>query len=363
MTDSHDNELARLRLRIDGIDDRILELVSERARVAEEVARVKVARGEAVQVYRPEREAEILRRLSAANPGPLGDEQVAVLFREVMSACRALQQPLTVAFLGPHGTFTEEAATKHFGHGATFTPQPTIGGVFREVESGGAHYGLVPVENSSEGVVSHTLDRFLDSELAIVGEVELRVRHALATHCRNLEEVERVYSHQQGLSQCRAWLDSHLPRAERQPVSSTAEAARLASFEPGAAAIASEAAAERYELPLLQLRIEDHHGNTTRFLVLGYHSPPRSGRDKTSLVVSSANRTGLLFRLLEPLAGNGIDMTRIESRPARQQGIWEYVFFIDVQGHAEDESLGEALSEMRERASLFRILGSYPRAI
>ncbi|MCG5530165.1 prephenate dehydratase [Halorhodospira halochloris] len=362
MTDSRD-ELAQLRQRIDGIDDQILELVSERARVAEEVAQVKAARGQAVQVYRPEREAEILRRLSDANPGPLSNEQVAVLFREVMSACRALQQPLTVAFLGPHGTFTEEAATKHFGHGATFSPQNTIGSVFREVESGSAHYGLVPVENSSEGVVSHTLDRFLGSELAIVGEVELRIRHALASHARALDEVERVYSHQQGLSQCRAWLDVHLPEVERLPVASTAEAARLAALDAKSAAIASEAAAERYGLPLLQLRIEDHHGNTTRFLVLGYGAPPPSGRDKTSLVVSSANRTGLLYQLLEPLARNGIDMTRIESRPARQQGVWEYVFFIDVQGHAEDEQLSEALSEVRDRASLFRILGSYPRAI
>ncbi|MBK1734519.1 chorismate mutase [Halorhodospira abdelmalekii] len=362
MADAHD-ELAELRRRIDGVDDRILELVSERARIAEQVARVKAARGEAIEVYRPEREAEILRRLGAANGGPLTDEQVAVLFREIMSVCRALQQPLTVAFLGPHGTFTEEAAVKHFGHGATFAPQMTIGGVFREVESGGAHYGLVPVENSSEGVVSHTLDRFLDSELAIVGEVELRVRHALASHARSFAEIERVYSHQQGLSQCRAWLDVHLPRAERLPVSSTAEAARLAAEEPRAGAIASEAAAERYALPLLQARIEDHHGNTTRFLVLGYRSPPPSGRDKTSLVVSSANRTGLLFQLLEPLARNAIDMTRIESRPARQQGIWEYVFFIDVQGHAEDERLREVLAQVRERASLFRILGSYPRAI
>lgn len=362
MTDSQD-ELAQLRRSIDGIDDRILELVSERARVAEEVARVKAQRGEAVQVYRPEREAEILRRLGDANPGPLSDEQIAVLFREIMSACRALQQPLTVAFLGPHGTFTEEAATKHFGHGATFLPQPTIGGVFREVESGDAHYGLVPVENSSEGVVSHTLDRFLDSELAIVGEVELRIRHALASRAQGLAEVSRVYSHQQGLSQCRAWLDAHLPHAERMPVSSTAEAARLASLETNAAAIASEAAAELYEIPLLQLRIEDYNGNMTRFLVLGYHSPPRSGRDKTSLVVSSANRTGLLFQLLEPLAQDGIDMTRIESRPARQQGVWEYVFFIDVQGHVEDQRLSQALDNMRDRASLFRILGSYPRAI
>ncbi len=362
MSGAHD-DLAALRQRIDGIDDQLLELVSERARLAEQVARAKAQRGEALKVYRPEREAEILRRLTEQNRGPLTDEQVTVLFREVMSACRALQQPLTVAFLGPRGTFTEEAASKHFGHDAGMSPQTTIGGVFREVESGAAHYGVVPVENSSEGVVSHTLDRFLDSGLAIVGEVELRIHHALASHAGGLTTVRRVYSHQQGLSQCRAWLDSHLPGVERFPVSSTAEAARLASEEPEAAAIASEAAAERYGLPLLQAQIEDHHGNTTRFLVLGLHSPPPSGHDKTSLVVSSPNRSGLLFRLLEPLASAGIDMTRIESRPARQQGIWEYVFFIDVLGHAEDPRIREALEQMRQRASLFRILGSYPRAI
>ncbi|MFP4648830.1 MAG: prephenate dehydratase [Halorhodospira sp.] len=357
------DELTALRERIDAIDEQVLELVSERARLAEKVARAKARQGEALKVYRPEREAEVLRRLLEHNPGPLTREQVTVLFREVMSACRALQQPLTVAFLGPHGTFTEEAASKHFGHGAGMSPQATIGGVFREVESGAAHYGVVPVENSSEGVVSHTLDRFLDSELAIVGEVELRIHHALASHAEGLRAVERVYSHQQGLSQCRAWLEVHLPDAERQPVASTAEAARLAALEPAAAAIASEAAAERYGLPLLRERIEDFHGNTTRFLVLGYQSPPPSGQDKTSLVISSANRTGLLYQLLEPLARNGIDMTRIESRPARQQGVWEYVFFIDVLGHAEDETLRSALAQMHERASLFRILGSYPRAI
>ena len=357
------DDLNGLRQRIDEIDDRILELVSERARLAEEVARAKAQQGQHHQVYRPEREAEVLRRLTQHNSGPLTDEQVTVLFREVMSACRALQYPLTVAFLGPRGTFTEEAASKHFGHDAGMAPQTTIGSVFREVESGAAHYGVVPVENSSEGVVSHTLDRFLDSELAIVGEVELRIHHALATRAGSLEAIERVCSHQQGLSQCRAWLDTHLPQAERHPVSSTAEAARLAALEPNAAAIASEAAAERYGVPLLQERIEDYHGNTTRFLVLGYQSPPPSGHDKTSLVVSSANRSGLLFQLLEPLARNGIDMTRIESRPARQQGVWEYVFFIDILGHAGDEHLRGPLEEMRQRASLFRVLGSYPRAI
>ncbi len=362
MSGGHD-ELADLRQRIDAIDDQVLELVSERARLAEAVARTKAQRGEGLQVYRPEREAEVLRRLTARNPGPLTREQVTVLFREVMSACRALQQPLTVAFLGPRGTFTEEAVSKHFGHDAGTAPQATIGAVFREVESGAAHYGVVPVENSSEGVVSHTLDRFLDSELAIVGEVELRIHHALAAHAETLDAVARVYSHQQGLSQCRAWLETHLPRAERQPVSSTAEAARLAALEPDAAAIASESAAERYGVPLLQEQIEDYHGNTTRFLVLGHRSPAPSGHDKTSLVVSSANRTGLLYQLLEPLSRNGIDMTRIESRPARQQGPWEYVFFIDILGHAEDPVVRGALAEMHERASLFRILGAYPRAI
>ncbi len=363
MSGGPDDDLAALRQRVDEIDDAILGLVSERARLAEGIARAKAQQGESLKVYRPEREAEILRRLTLHNHGPLTDEQITVLFREVMSACRALQHPLTVAFLGPQGTFTEEAASKHFGRNARTSPQATIGGVFREVESGAAHYGVVPVENSSEGVVSHTLDRFLDSELAIVGEVELRIHHALATQADEIRGIERVYSHQQGLSQCRAWLDTHLPGADRLSVSSTAEAARLAAEDPHAAAIASESAAQRYGLPRLRERIEDDHGNTTRFLVLGYRSPAPSGYDKTSLVLSSANRSGLLYRLLEPLALGGIDMTRIESRPARQQGVWEYVFFIDVLGHAQDKGVCEALAQMRERATLFRILGSYPRAI
>ncbi len=357
------DDLAALRGRIDTIDDKLLDLFSERARLAERVAAAKAAMGEAADVYRPEREAEVLLRLADANPGPLKREQVIALFREVMSACRALQQPLTVAFLGPRGTFTEEAAIKHFGHGAGTAPQATIGGVFREVESGAAHFGVVPVENSSEGVVSHTVDRFLESDLAIVGEVELRIRHALASHTESLASVVRVYSHQQGLSQCRAWLDTHLPRVERVSVESTAEAARRAAEESGAAAVASEAAADLYGLPVRQAGIEDHQGNTTRFLVLGRHSPPPSGRDKTSLVVSASNRSGLLFQLLEPLARHDVNMTRIESRPARRSGVWEYVFFIDLMGHAEDETVATALAEMVRRASLFRILGSYPRAV
>lgn len=363
MSDGDSQDLASLRARIDQLDDQLLQLISERANLAGEVARAKAAQGEAADVYRPEREAEVLRRLVRGNPGPLDDDQVVCLFREVMSACRALQQPLTIAFLGPEGTFTEEAATKHFGHAAGMVPQSTIGGVFREVESGAAHYGVVPVENSSEGVVSHTLDRFLDSELAIVGEVELRIHHALASHAQSLSGIGRVYSHQQGLSQCRAWLETHLPGARREPVSSTAEAARRAAEEPEAAAIASEAAAERYGLPIRQSRIEDHQGNTTRFLVLGWQSPPASGEDKTSLVVSSANRSGLLFRLLEPLADHGVNMTRIESRPARRQGVWDYVFFIDVAGHRDEATVAGALAEMERRASLFRVLGSYPRAV
>ncbi len=357
------DDLSALRERIDAIDDQLLSLFSQRAGLAEEVARVKSAIGEAADVYRPEREAEILRRLADANPGPLKREQVITFFREVMSACRALQQPLTVAFLGPRGTFTEEAAIKHFGHGAGASAQATIGGVFREVESGGAHYGVVPVENSTEGVVSHTVDRFLDSDLAIVGEVELRIRHTLATHAERLDAVTRVYSHQQGLSQCRAWLDTHLPHAERVPVESTAEAARRAAEEPISAAVASEAAAELYGLPVRHAGIEDHPGNTTRFLVLGRQSPPPSGGDKTSLVVAASNRSGLLFQLLEPLARHNVNMTRIESRPARRSWVWEYGFFIDLLGHTEDETVATALIEMEGRATLFRVLGSYPRAV
>ena len=356
--------LKPIRERIDAIDAELLQLISERARCAQEVARIKRAAepGEAVEFYRPEREAQILRKILEQNPGPLSGEEMARLFREVMSACLALEQPLNIAFLGPEGTFTQAAAYKHFGHSVSTTPLAAIDEVFREVESGVCPYGVVPIENSTEGVVNHTLDVFMESPLKICGEVELRIHHHLLGRDQPLEAIERVYSHQQSLAQCREWLDANLPRAERITVSSNAEAARRAAKEQGAAAIAGETAAELYELRMLSRNIEDHPDNTTRFLVIGRQSVMPSGNDKTSLLVSTANKPGSLYRMLEPLARSGVSMTRIESRPSHCVN-WEYVFFFDVEGHVEEPKLKAALKELRAEADMVKVLGSYPKAV
>ena len=359
MTDRQ--QLSEVRARIDEVDRQVLALVSERGCLAQDVARIKREHGEQGDFYRPEREQEVLRRIQSLNEGPLSDEVVARLFREIMSACLALQQPLKVGFLGPEGTFTQAAAFKQFGHDVQLQPLATIDSIFREVEAGDMNYGVVPVENSTEGVVNHTLDCFLTSPLQVVGEVELRIQQNLASRESDLAAVQRVYSHQQGLAQCRAWLDQHLPGIERVTVDSTAEAARIAATEAGSAAVAGDAAITLYQLTTLAEGIEDIHGNTTRFLVIGRQSPPPTGDDKTSLVVSRADRPGGLVNLLQPLARHDINMTRLDARPSRQ-GVWEYAFFIDLLGHADDEHVRAALAEMSEEASLFRVLGSYPRA-
>jgi chorismate mutase/prephenate dehydratase len=284
------------------------------------------------------------------------------LFREIISACLALEQPLTVAYLGPEGTFTQAAALKHFGHSVNTLALPAIDVVFREVESGKAHYGVVPVENSTEGVVNYTLDMFLRSPLSICGEVELRVELHLLGKADSLAGIREVYAHHQALAQCREWLESHLTGVRLVAFSSNAEAARLAADVEGAAAIASEAAAERYGLQRLASNIEDEPGNTTRFLIIGEHSSGRSGEDKTSLLVSVHNKPGALYRLLEPLVRHGISMTRIESRPSRR-GMWDYVFFVDFEGHRDDPGVRTALAELESVTSLLRVLGSYPKAI
>lgn len=359
---SDEEELQRIRERIDSLDAQIQELISQRGHWAQEIARIKQESGNTSSYYRPEREAGILREVQTRNRGPFSDEEMARLFREIMSACLALEQGLKIAFLGPQGTFTEAAALKHFGHSVTTTPLATIDEIFREVESGSAHYGVVPVENSTEGVISHTLDMFLTSSLVISGEVQLRIHHHLMSADLDAESIQRIYSHQQSLAQCRRWLDGHLLQAERIPVSSNAEAARRAAGEPGAAAIAGDAAAERYGLKILASNIEDDPGNTTRFLVIGKETVAPSGADKTSFLVSGPNRAGLLHDLLTPLVHHGISMTRLESRPSRR-GLWEYVFFIDIEGHAEDDNVARALEELQQAASLFKVLGSYPRAV
>ena len=357
-----EGKLRQIRDRIDALDDGILDLISERAALAQEVARIKLAENPDTHFYRPEREAAILRRIKERNSGPLDDEEVARLFREIMSACLALEKPLDIAFLGPEGTFTQAAALKHFGHSVLTTPLAAIPDVFREVEAGSCDYGVVPVENSSEGVVSHTLDMFLNSPLKICGEVVLRIHHNLLGKGGDWHKARVIHGHQQSLGQCRRWLDENLPHAEREPVGSNAEAARIARDNHDVVAIASSEAALRYGLDVLAANIEDEPGNTTRFLIIGSQDAAPSGNDKTSLLLSTRNVAGGLHRLLEPLANHGISMTRIESRPSRR-GIWDYVFFVDVLGHQQDPGMSEALDALRGEALVCKVLGSYPRAV
>ena len=356
-----DKKLADLRDQIDGIDEQLSKLISDRARLAQQVARVKGNTTEN-HFYRPEREAQVLRNVIKNNVGPLSEEELARLFREIMSACLALEQPLNIAYLGPEGTFTQTAALKHFGHSVVTSALGSIDQVFREVESGACHYGVVPIENSIEGVVNHTLDMLIDSRLLICGEVEIRIHHHLLTHAEKLGDIRKIYSHQQSLAQCRAWLDTHLPDIERVAVSSNAEAAKLIGDQNDIAAVAGETAAEYYHLPTLVRNIEDHPDNTTRFLVLGKHDTKSSGKDKTSILFATPNRPGSLYQMLACFAENKVSMTRIESRPSRV-GMWDYVFFVDVEGHAGDAHVLAAVECLQKSASMVKVLGSYPVAV
>jgi chorismate mutase/prephenate dehydratase len=356
-------DLETLRAEIDAVDEKIQALINERAGYAQRVA---VAKGEdagSVDFFRPEREAQVLRAIVERNKGPLTDEEMARLFREIMSACLAQEEPLKVGFLGPEGTFTQSAVYKHFGHSVRALPLATIDEVFHEVESGSADFGVVPIENSTAGTVSHTLDNFLMSPLKICGELELRIRQHLLGTMDSLEKVVRVCAHPQSLAQCRAWLREYLPGVELNEVASNAEGARRARDEAGTAAIAGDAAAEVYGLDKLIADIEDREDNTTRFLVIGRDLIPPSGDDKTTLLMSTVDSddAGALHKLLGPLS-KGINMTRIESRPSRRRK-WHYVFFIDIDGHAETPDVAEALAELEKNAQLFRIIGSYPKAI
>ncbi len=354
-----------IRKQIDSVDQQLHALINQRAELARQVGVSKHKEGRLVDFYRPEREAEVLRMALARNSkGPLRDEEVLRLFREIMSACLAQEKPLKVAYLGPEGTYSQSAVLKHFGHSVRALSLASIDEVFQEVQAGNADFGVVPVENSSEGTVNNTLDRFMTTSLHICGEVELRVHHNLIGRMKDMAQVQRICAHPQALGQCRGWLEEHLPGIERVPVSSNAEGARRARDEKGTAAIAGAVAAEVYSLEILAPNIEDNDDNTTRFLVLGGKLLQSSGSDKTTILVSGAETTesGVLFHLLEPLAKHKVNLTRIESRPSRRRK-WDYVFFIDLEGHADDEPVAKALAELRKRASLFRILGSYPRAI
>ena len=359
---SSDNNLDSLRDCIDTLDEQIQDLINERASCAKAIAELKSATQDSSDYYRPEREAAVLRCISERNTGPLPAEEMVRLFREIMSACLALEKPLTIAFLGPAGTFTQAAALKHFGHSVQTLALDGIDDVFREVEAGSADYGVVPIENSTEGVISHTLDLFQRSPLSICGEVEQRIHHHLLATDADLVKINQVLAHQQALAQCRGWLDINLPHAERVAVSSNAEAARMVSDSPGTAAIAGDMAAELYGVNIVVRNIEDEPDNTTRFLVIGNRNVLASGNDKTSVLVSVHNVPGALYEMLQPIAQNNISMTRIESRPSRQ-GVWDYVFYIDLEGHREDAAVAAALAELKARTFAVKVLGSYPRAV
>ena len=358
---SDEKELQRLRRQIDKLDAKIQELISARARYAQEIAETKFNTG-SDNYYRPEREAKVLREIIKRNQGPLADETMARLFREIMSACLALESQLQVAYLGPEGTFTQEAALKHFGQAIHTKALGAIDDVFREVESGNARFGVVPIENSTEGVVNHTLDMFMNSSLSICSEVALRVHHHLLGRGKSMKRAKKVVSHQQSLAQCREWLDANLPGVPRVAVSSNAEAARLASKNSQILAIAGEPAANIYKLNTITRNVEDEPDNTTRFLVIGNIDTGPSGNDKTSLLVSGKNKPGALYHLLQPLANHQINMTRIESRPSRQ-AVWEYVFFIDIEGHHTDDKVRAVLHELEQEAAFMKLLGSYPKAV
>ena len=360
--------LDALRDRIDALDSEILEKLNERARHALAIAAVKQREsGDAAVYYRPEREAQVLRCILEQNRGPLTSEKITQVYRQIMAACLALEEPLKVAYLGPPGTFTQMATFKQFGDAVESQPLVTVDDVFREVTSESCHYGVVPVENSSEGVINHTLDNFLNSSLRICGEVEIRVHHHLMMAADALDgggsdSIKRIYAHQQTLGQCRRWLNGHHPDLPLLAATSNAQAAQQVRDEPGAAAIAGEMAAEIYDLRIVARQIEDESDNTTRFIVIGREDVAESGNDKTSIMVSTHNQPGALYKLLEPFHRHGVSLTSIETRPSRN-GMWSYVFFIDFEGHRNNHAIKGVLEEIDRDALEVKLLGSYPRSL
>lgn len=350
MTDS----VKKIRARIDALDNRIVDLLGERAAQAQAIGHAKSG-----AKYRPEREAQVLRRVTARNRGPLPGSALAHVYTEIMSACRALEDGISVAYLGPQGTFSEEAATKQFGSQARLQPCASIDEVFRQVEAGAVLYGVVPIENSTEGSISRTHDLLFASPLRICGEVLLAVHQCLMSKSGKAAGVRKVLSHSQSLAQCHVWLNQHYAKAKRMPVVSNAEAARMASRDATAAAIASRTAAAVYGLKIIAGNIEDEPQNTTRFVVIAAHDAEPSGKDKTSLVMSTRNLPGAVHALLTPLARHGVSMTRLESRPART-GRWEYLFYMDIEGHQQDSNVAQALTELAEKAAFLKNFGSYP---
>jgi chorismate mutase/prephenate dehydratase len=354
-------ELLALRQHIDNVDRELLALLNRRAGLALEVGEIKKREGSVV--FRPEREAQVIDGLKGTNPGPLKNDSVAPIWREIMSACRALETPTRVAYLGPAGTFSEEAALGYFGSSLVRLPCASIDEVMHAATSGAADFGVMPVENSTEGVVARSLDLFLTTPLFIIGETSLVVRHNLLRKVDELQGIEAICAHPQALAQCHRWLSHHLPDVERRPVASNAEGARLAGLNPALAAIASTRASSEYGLHVVSPAIQDDPHNRTRFAIVTHPSrhpaPKASGHDCTSLVVSVTNRPGAVHDMLVPLKNHGVSMTRFESRPARS-GQWEYYFYIDVEGHPDEPKVDAALKELRAVCAFFKILGTYP---
>lgn len=351
-------QLKQLRDQIDAIDNELLKLVSKRAGLAQQIGEIK----KSGIIYRPEREAQILARMQELNPGPISSEHIKQLFTEIMSLCRSLEKPMSVAYLGPNGTFSEEAALKRFGSAITAIACDSIDEVFRAVETDTANYGVVPVENSTEGAVGRTMDLLLQTPLFICGEIQLTVHQFLMAQQTELSQINKIYSHPQSLAQCHHWLKAnlpHIPHSALVNTASNADAARQATADKNAAAIASKRAAELFGLSICAENIEDDAKNTTRFLVIGRQIVAASGKDKTSLILSTNNRSGAIYKLLEPLAQHDVSMSRLESRPSRT-GLWQYLFFVDIEGHQEDANVAAALAELREKASFSKVLGSYP---
>ena len=353
------DNLSALRQAIDDIDDHILDLLNQRASVVVEVGKAKA--GQSKDFYVPSRERAIYERLTAANPGPFPSEAIRKVFREIISASLSLEQPMKVAFLGPQGTFTHAAAMQQFGFSAQLMPQKSIPAIFEEVARGRAPYGVVPVENSTEGVVSHTLDMFMESELKINAEIMLGISHFLMSRSGRMTDIKKIVSHPQPLAQCRKWLEENLPDVPLVDVGSTALAAQMALEDESFGAIASEMAATLYGLQVVKERIEDNPNNFTRFLVIGTSTPERSGRDKTSLMFNIKDQPGILYRMLEPFSKREINLSKIESRPMKKKA-WEYIFFLDIEGHIDDEPITAAVTELKDYCQFLKVLGSYPRA-
>ncbi len=350
--------MASLRGKIDRIDNTLLELINNRLELSKQVGQVKKEKN--IPIVSIHRERELIDRLCKQNPGPLGNDALVHLFTDIMSACRDIQRPQRITYLGPEATFTHIAALTHFGRSAFFFPQPTIQDVFLEVEKGSADYGVVPVENSIEGSVNYTLDLFFESDLKICSEKYLTITQDLLSLSGSINDIKIVYSHPQPIGQCRNWLRKHLPHASLEECSSTSFAAKKAAGNPEAAAIASSEAARLYGLKVVASKIEDHSKNTTRFLIIGRGTVHRTGDDKTSIMFSAPHVPGSLHKVLEPIAETGINMVKLESRPSKHEN-WNYFFFVDLEGHAEDTKVKDTIARMKQLCLFLKSLGSYPK--